>query len=40
MNPVHILPPYFLQFILILSSHLRLDLPCGFFSSCFSTSVL
>jgi hypothetical protein len=35
MNPVHILLPCFLSCILILSSHLRLDLPSGFDHSCY-----
>jgi hypothetical protein len=35
MNTVHSFPPLSLRFILILSSHLRLGLPSGLFSSGF-----
>jgi hypothetical protein len=40
LHPVHTFQPYFLRYILILSSHLRLGLPSGLFLSHFPTEVL
>jgi hypothetical protein len=39
INAVHTTPSY-LRYILILSSHLRLGLPSGIFTSCFPTKIL
>jgi hypothetical protein len=39
IEPVHIIPSY-LRSILILSTHLRLDLPSGLFHSVFPTNIL
>jgi len=40
MHPVHTLPPVSLRSILILSCHLRLDLPSGLFPLDFQTEIL
>jgi hypothetical protein len=39
MHLVHIFPPYFPKILLILSSHLRLDLSRGLFPSRFSIKI-
>jgi hypothetical protein len=40
MHASHSLPPSSLRYILILSSHLLLDLPSGLFPSCLPTKIL
>jgi hypothetical protein len=40
IHPVHILIPYFLRSILILSSYLHVDLPSVFFPSRFTSFIL
>ncbi|PNF28001.1 hypothetical protein B7P43_G13856 [Cryptotermes secundus] len=40
INPIHTIPSYLYKIILILSTHLRLGLPCGLLPSGFPTNIL